>query len=97
MVTPDEVDLGAPPLHHLLLEAGQWYACEHPERPVEKDATCIDIGCRACVLMLGAASMAAPDRDVVDLATDETVGNYAAMYERLRGQHGLPALPGRAP
>lgn len=51
--------------------AGEWYACQHPERPHDPDWTAYWTDCRACMLALQAARQtgAAPDLRDVDLRT----------------------------
>lgn len=69
-----------------------WVPCEHPERVYDEDMQ-VDFRCRACVVALGAAAMAHPQR----IRRLRRVANVSLseVYEWAREYHGLPPLPER--
>lgn len=85
------------PLHtHVMPEwrPGDWFACEHPERPRSKH-TWYDERCRACAVAFGAHAYAEPTETLADALTFAEA-TMAQTYEDIRGYYGLPPLPVRA-
>lgn len=62
-------DAGTLPLHHAALVEGDWWACQHPERPGgHADAkAAYDIRCRACCIAFEASLRIDGDRVITHI------------------------------
>jgi hypothetical protein len=59
------------PLHHYVLDLGEWWACQHPEKPYDRFQI-YDVRCRACLIKAQVDLAIYGDRPMFDPDSDRT-------------------------